>query len=62
MGEVEELAIKYWHSVTHYNQVLFNFFYSGGNIIKGVTNIIMYFLAKKYTRVKTPFKFGMELG
>ena len=41
---------------------MFNVFYNGGNIISGITNIWMYFIASDYTRVKTPFDLGMELG
>ena len=37
-------------------------FYSGGNIFKGIVNISLYFIAMEYTRVKSPFTMGMELG
>ena len=32
------------------------------SIVKGFTNIAMYFMAKEYTRVNSPFALGMELG
>jgi len=41
---------------------MFNLFYSAGSILKGWTNLAMYFIALEYTRVDSPFSFGMELG
>merc|ERR1712150_270833 len=37
-------------------------FYNSGTAIKGIVNILMYFIAEKYTRVDSAFTLGMELG
>ena len=40
----------------------FNLFYNGGTIFKSVINIVLYFMAWDYTRVKDAYSFGMEIG
>ena len=60
--EIEKLYREYMSFFTTENAILFNIFYNGGNIIKGITNIWMYFIASDYTRIKTPFDLGMQLG
>ena len=44
------------------NDIMFNLFYNGGKIVKGITHVLMYFIAIDYTRVKSPFDMGMQLG
>ena len=60
--EVVELFQTYTMPLRNMDMLLFNLFYSGGNIIKSIVNISMYFIAKKYTRVYDAFTLGMELG
>ena len=60
--EVNELFYKYWSFTSNFEQIYFNLFYSGGNILKGMVNVAMYFMAKEYTRVDDPYSMGMELG
>jgi len=36
---------------TNYDDIAFNLFYNGGSILKGVVNVLMFFLAMEYTRV-----------
>ena len=60
--EVDALFQKYWSFTHNFEQIYFNLFYSGGNIMKSIVNVAMYFMAKEYTRVEDPFSMGMELG
>ena len=62
LSEIEELGGKYWQFTSSSQTVWFNLFYNAGSIVKGFTNIAMYFMAKEYTRVNSPFALGMELG
>ena len=48
--------------LTDIGQIKFNLFYNSGTAIKGIVNILMYFIAEKYTRVDSAFTLGMELG
>lgn len=57
--EIEKLLEDYASLYNSSNAITFNVFYNGGSIIKGITNIWMYFVASDYTRVKTPFDLGM---
>ena len=60
--EVEQLLEDYVSLWNSSDAIMFNIFYNGGNIMKGFTNIWMYFIATDYTRVKTPFDLGMQMG
>ena len=60
--ELNQLYDDYMLFFENGDAVSFNLFYNGGYLLKGVSNIIMYFIALEYTRVKTPFDMGMELG
>lgn len=60
--EVDDLLSKYGTFMTDASTIWFNLFYSSGNIIKGIVNVAMYFMAKEYTRVSGPYSMGMELG
>jgi hypothetical protein len=42
--------------------LLFNLMYNFGKIYDGVKNVVLYFQAKEYTRVKDGFAFGNEVG
>lgn len=61
-SEIVDLVGDYWNGASSLEKILFNLFYNSGTIIKGITNIAMFSLAIDYTRVKTPFSMGMELG
>ena len=60
--ELIDLAEHYLAIFENLDLLFFNLFYSGGSILKGGVNIVMYFVAKDYTRVQNAFTFGMELG
>lgn len=60
--EVQVLAEQYWNQLSDIKKLAFNIFYNGGSSIKGVTNIIMFFIAKEYTRINDAFDLGMEMG
>ena len=60
--EIKDLLIAYWKFTSDGSVTLFNLFYSGGPIIKSITNLILFFWAKEYTRVQDAFGFGMEIG
>ena len=60
--ELEDLFGQYASFFMNTDDIMFNLFYNGGYLLKGVSNIIMYFIALEYTRIKTPFDMGMELG
>merc|ERR1712038_1435486 len=60
--EIIELSQTYWAMLTDIGQIKFNLFYNSGTAIKGIVNILMYFIAEKYTRVDSAFTLGMELG
>lgn len=61
-NEIKVLFSDYSALINDIDIFWFNLFYNGGSILKSVTNLILYFFAQEYTRVKTPFTFGMELG
>ena len=60
--ELETLLDEYGSFYSNTDHVLFNLLYNGGSIVKGITHVIMYFIATDYTRVKNPFDMGMQLG
>lgn len=60
--EIKDLAMDYWSWTKDGSKIAFNSIYNAGPIIKGITNIFIYFIAKDYTRVSDGFSFGMELG
>ena len=62
VDELNKLYSDYMSFFENSDAVSFNLFYNGGYLLKGVSNIIMYFIALEYTRIKTPFDMGMELG
>ena len=62
VDEISSLVNKYTVFTLDFDIIWFNLFYNAGTIMKGVTNIIMYWVAKDYTRVDSPFSLGMELG
>jgi len=37
-------------------------FYNAGTLYSGIRNLILYHYAPEYTRVKTAFAYGTELG
>jgi hypothetical protein len=41
---------------------MFNLFYNLGAMVKSLRNLSLYFFDIEFTRVKTPFDFGEELG
>lgn len=60
--EVQVLAVQYWNQLKDIKRLSFNLFYNGGSSIKGITNIVMYFIAEDYTRIDDAFSLGMEMG
>ena len=61
-NEIKELFSDYQSPFNDIDILWFNLFYNGGSILKSITNLILYFFAKDYTRVKDAFTFGMEMG
>ena len=62
IDEISELVAHYRSLMSDVDKLAFNLFYSGGDVIKGITNVVMYFYAQEYTRVQDAFTMGMELG
>lgn len=60
--EIYTLVMKYIMFATNPNIMYFNLAYNAGTIIKNITNLVMFFYAKEYTRVSDGFTFGLELG
>ena len=57
-----DLFLAYGKIFTSVDVFWFNMLYNVGDMISGVTNIIMYFMAKDYTRVVNGYTLGMEFG
>ena len=49
-------------SIEDWQAIKFNLFFNAGNIVSSVKNLALYFYQSKYTRVKSPFDVGKELG
>ena len=60
--EIYELFIMYSQFSYNLDILYFNMIYNAGSVIKGISNIVMYFYAKEYTRVADGFTLGLELG
>jgi len=60
--EIYELMIMYTQFSYNLDILYFNMIYNAGSVIKGISNIVMYFYAKEYTRVSDGFTLGLELG
>jgi hypothetical protein len=60
--EIYALFLSYAEFASNLDILWFNMLYNMGSVIKGVSNIVMYFYAKEYTRVTDGFTFGLELG
>ena len=60
--EIYFLALEYAEFASNLNVIYFNLLYNMGTGIKNVSNIVMYFLAKEFSRISDGFTFGMELG
>lgn len=60
--ELFDLFLAYGKIFTSAEVFWFNMLYNVGDMISGVTNIVVYFLAKDYTRVVNGYTLGMEFG
>lgn len=61
-NELKELFSDYQKIGEDIDIFWFNIVYNGGLVIKGLANLMFYFAAQEYTRVKDSYLFGMELG
>jgi len=60
--EIYYLGLDYIEFSKNLNILWFNMLYNMGTVIKNVSNLVMFFMAKEYTRVQDGFTFGLELG
>ena len=60
--EVYELFLEYAQFADNLDILWFNMAYHAGQVIKNISNIVMYFIATEFTRVADGFTFGLEIG